>query len=297
MPSDKKLEKEAKKESIDAEMIRELIEELREMPNGSETSIRQIVERCGYDANELERNGEFFTIFYKVCKAAKKEHIALHWPDYGGIPLGLPYNLPFILRNDKGQIKCPRCGSINTARILYGYPLMDEKLKAKIESGKVRLGGCEIWDFNDDRYCNNCKKGFGAEAYIIGENGYELLRDIVNEVTFSRFCSLNMNKSVEINIKKSENGADVKVSKLNLSNDSEYKISAKKWDNFLYVLYHDLYLNDWKHRFNNNNILDGERWKLTVIMKDGRKQTYSGSNGYPPYWNGFEKLMNSFVKK
>lgn len=296
MPSDKELEIERRK-SIDSEMILTLIEELREMDEGTEISVYELVKECGYDAAKLEREDKMWDVLEELEKAARKAHITFDWSAYKNKVVGLPYCIPFVVKNKRAQIKCPRCGSINTARILYGYPSMDEKLKEKIETGKVCLGGCLISNFDNDRYCNNCKQEFGAEAYIRSENGYELLRDIVNEVTFSRFCSLNMNKSVEINLKKSENGADVKVSKFNLSDDVEYKISKKRWDNFLYVLYHDLYLNEWKRRFNNNNILDGEKWKLTVKMKDGINSTYSGSNGYPPYWNGFEKLMNSFVKK
>jgi len=46
--------------------------------------------------------------------------------------------------------------------------------------------------------------------------------------------------------------------------EKEYDISAKKWDAFVGALYYDLYLNDWKHSFNDYNVLDGEEWQLSI---------------------------------
>jgi hypothetical protein len=61
-----------------------------------------------------------------------------------GLAEGLPYNLDFIVRNKKTQIKCLHCGSTNTARYIYGYPLYDEEMQKRLDEGKWVLGGCCI---------------------------------------------------------------------------------------------------------------------------------------------------------
>ncbi|MGL5950955.1 MAG: hypothetical protein ACRCZH_06010 [Cetobacterium sp.] len=42
------------------------------------------------------------------------------------------------------RIKCPACGSRNTARIQYGMPMLDEELQRKLDNKTVMLGGCCI---------------------------------------------------------------------------------------------------------------------------------------------------------
>lgn len=37
--------------------------------------------------------------------------------------------------------KCPACGSLRVASILYGYPAYSEELKRKIELGRIVLVG------------------------------------------------------------------------------------------------------------------------------------------------------------
>ena len=111
--------------------------------NGTEATIAQLVSKCGYDARQLERDDQMLTIYSESVKAARKAHITLDWSAYKDMVVGLPYNIPFVVKNARAQIKCPRCGSINTARILYGMPAMDEELERKINAGKIYIGGCE----------------------------------------------------------------------------------------------------------------------------------------------------------
>ena len=279
-------------------MINDIIEELREMPDGTETTVYRLVEQCGYDAKELELNDEMFTVYSDLCKAARKAHIKLDWSAYKDMVVGLPYNIPFVVRNAKAQIKCPRCGSTNTARIMYGLPAFDEELMHRIDAGRIQLGGCCITGFDAKRYCNDCKKSFGAEAQIANGEELEVFADVVTEVQFSRTVYLRPFPPTQLTIRKTDKGAHVKV----CGNDDyipfekEYDISAKKWDAFVGALYYDLYLNDWKHSFNDYNVLDGEEWQLTIKLTNHRKRTYSGMNGYPPYWEELVKLLKPFMK-
>lgn len=38
--------------------------------------------------------------------------------------------------------KCPSCGELPMASILYGYGEMDSALEQKIKEGRISLGGC-----------------------------------------------------------------------------------------------------------------------------------------------------------
>jgi len=58
---------------------------------------------------------------------------------------------------------CPKCGSKNIARYLFGLPDFDnKKLCAQVDAGKIVLGGCVIeQDVSPKYYCNDCDESFG----------------------------------------------------------------------------------------------------------------------------------------
>lgn len=63
---------------------------------------------------------------------------------------------------ETGVVRCPQCGSLNLARILYGEPPSDAKLDAEIQAGEVVLGGCVV-DVDDPDYrCRQCGTAFGS---------------------------------------------------------------------------------------------------------------------------------------
>ena len=280
------------------DIVETLIEELREMQNGTEATIVQLVSKCGYDARQLERDDQMLTIYSESVKAARKAHITLDWSAYKDMVVGLPYNIPFVVKNARAQIKCPRCGSINTARILYGMPAMDEELERKINAGKIYIGGCCITGFDEKYYCNACKKKFGAVAQIKNDEEIEFLADAVAGFTFSRTEYLQPFQPTQVTITKTAMGAHVKASGAadDLPFESEYNISKKKWDSLVDALYYELFLNDWKHHYNDYDVLDGEEWQLTIKFTERRKSTYTSMNGFPPYWGELVKLIKPFMK-
>jgi len=281
------------------DVIECLIDELREMPEGTETTVYCLLEQCGFDAKQMEQNDEMFGIYDAVCKATRKAHITLDWSKYKDMVVGLPYNIPFVVKNARAQIKCPRCGSKNTARILYGLPAFNETLEAKLNAGKIHIGGCCITGFDAKYYCNDCKRKFGAVAQIANGDSIEFFADAVTGISFSRKEYRSPWSPGQVAIKKTATGAHVKAAgTLNeIPFESEYDITSKKWDALIDSIYYDLFLNDWKHTFNDYSVLDGEEWKLVVKLSDGRKKTYSGSNGYPPYWEELVKLMKPLIKQ
>ena len=75
-----------------------------------------------------------------------------------------------VSKFENDEVKCPYCGSTDTARILYGKPFFSDELQKQLDSGKVRLGGCciHVVEAEDgtmvrtdpERYCNHCGKEF-----------------------------------------------------------------------------------------------------------------------------------------
>ncbi len=120
-----------------------LIEDLRECEDGTDITTWQLVKAAGYDMDDFQE-WDLFDVHDALFKAAKANRITLDMSAHEGKVEGLPFNLDFIVRNKKAQIKYPRCGSINTARYIYGYPLFDEEMQKKLDEGKWVLGGCCI---------------------------------------------------------------------------------------------------------------------------------------------------------
>ncbi len=52
--------------------------------------------------------------------------------------------------------KCPECGQVPLASVLYGMPAFDEELERKMKEGKITLGGCCI-SLDDPAWeCTHC---------------------------------------------------------------------------------------------------------------------------------------------
>ena len=58
------------------------------------------------------------------------------------------------MRTDAPPRPCPRCGSTDAIRIIYGMP--DHDLFAASERGEVALGGCVIGDESPNYECRGC---------------------------------------------------------------------------------------------------------------------------------------------
>ncbi|MBL4933201.1 hypothetical protein [Clostridium paridis] len=60
--------------------------------------------------------------------------------------------------------QCPKCGSKNTLKIIYGFP--SHELLLEVEAGEVKLGGCCIFEGNPEYYCKDCKCEWSREQAI-----------------------------------------------------------------------------------------------------------------------------------
>ncbi|MDD3366481.1 MAG: hypothetical protein WCS59_00560 [Sphaerochaetaceae bacterium] len=60
--------------------------------------------------------------------------------------------------------KCPKCGSTNTVRILYGFPAPEAVSLA--EQGKVILGGCCVTLTDPEFHCKDCEHEWRKHAAV-----------------------------------------------------------------------------------------------------------------------------------
>ena len=230
-----------------------IIVDLIECEDGTVTSTYELAQQYDY-------KDDLFALHTALCKAARANKIKLDFSEYDGQLLGLPYNIPFTVRNQKAQIKCPRCGSTDTARHIYGLPAYNEKMQKMLDKGKWTLGGCLVTgvevngqyvNTNPSRHCNTCNKDFGTPPLLITKkkNTVEDYRDIVTAIKFS--IGGFFEGHTEITIKKNKNGAVVKVTGFRLNKIDEMipdqrQITFAKWNKIVYTLYGSMYLHEWK---------------------------------------------------
>ena len=283
----------------------ELTEELRECEDGIVISTWELAKQAGYD--DLEFN-DLFALHDALVRTTKRNKIRLDMSEHDGKEEGLPYNLPFTVRNKKAQIRCPRCGSTNTARYIYGYPLFNEKLQKKLDEGKWVLGGCliNIAEVNGKqvnlmpaRQCNHCHKDFGMPPVLFNrKNGTgEDYRDIVQSIRLS--VHEYRGGHIEITVTSNENGAIVSA-----YNDSDplhmfdnRQITEEKWDRIVHALYDRMYLHEWKKKYKTSEVvLDGTEWNLEIRLTNRRVRHYHGSNAFPPYWKELTRLFKNIIR-
>ena len=284
----------------------DLIEDLREMEDGTAITTWQLLKALGYDMDEFEFM-DLFEVHAAIFDAARRHHITLDMSAHDEKVEGLLYNLDYIVHNQKAQIKCPHCGGRNTARYIYGYPAFTDKMEKMLDAGKWVLGGCCIYSVEVDgehvntvpaRHCNDCKKDFGTEPLLIDKKTgtAEDFGDIVTGIKFS--VGGYFGGYTDVTITKNEKGARVKVQKM-LEPDEhpvDRQITPSKWRNTLNRLYGQMYLHEWKKRYVDPHVLDGTQWELTITLAGGRKRSYYGSNDYPPYWTELKKIFREYTK-
>lgn len=217
--------------------------------------------------------------------------------------------------------KCPYCGSRNISTYKYGFPLFDEKMQKKLNSGEWILGGCclnivgegqNTVVMDPSRRCNDCKKDFGKPPVIVSRKNKKVedYGFIVTGIKF--FVGGYGGPNTRIEIKKTIDGARISIyvfpieylsEKIDLSDPKsiprypkKIKISSEKWISLLNTLYNDMHLHEWKKRFVDPDVLDGTQWSLEIMLTNRRKRTYYGSNAYPPYWKQLLNVMKKYAE-
>jgi len=71
-----------------------------------------------------------------------------------------------MIASKKKPNKCPECGSKKVATILWGLPLMNQKVERDLKEGKIVLGGCIITENDPVWQCIECD----VQIYKEGRN-------------------------------------------------------------------------------------------------------------------------------
>ena len=133
-------------------------------------------------------------------------------------------------------------------------PAFSEELQAKLDSGKLHLGGCCISGVPDEngdminldpgRYCNDCHKDFARPPYLVSKDhsSAEAYADIVTGIRFSYGGFFQGH--TEITIKRNKNGAIAVVSQFPYESKPvpDRQITALRWMRLVNRLYSELYL-------------------------------------------------------
>lgn len=75
------------------------------------------------------------------------------------------------------------------------------------------------------------------------------------------------------------------------------EMTEKEWKRIIAQLYEKLYIHEWKKRYDNPFVLDGEQWELEIHLSKGRKRLYYGSNAYPALWEELKSVFRPFFKE
>ena len=192
-------------------------------------------------------------------------------------------------------MKCPRCGSKETARILYGMPASSEELEIKLQSKKLYLGGCCVTGQDPKYHCFGCNRDFGTPPFFDGKNGTEDYRKAVLGLSFGVGGFFQGVKRVLIDA-----ADDRIVLRVELPFNEVFlcrKMEPEEWAGLLERLYCKLYIHEWKKRFDSEHVCDGEQWSLELKLSGGRVRNYYGNNEYPPYWKELLKTFEPFFKE
>ncbi|MBQ7992549.1 MAG: hypothetical protein IJ252_05910 [Solobacterium sp.] len=293
-----------RKETIKS-IVSAMINDLRECEDGTETTTYELVSR--YRKYGIE-DKDLFEVDRLLFKEAGKSRIFLDNSRYDDLAVGLPYNIPFIVDNKHAAIKCPYCGSLSTARYIYGNPSDPEGLRKKIKAGKVVLSDCDIEPVyvNDNpvlaeprRFCNDCERDFARLPFLIDEEEGtgEDYRDITESIQFSIYAAFR--GTTEITVAKKEKGASVHIKEQispEETKEKDQKITNAKWKKILDTLYCGLFIHEWEQVYNNPGILDGIKWTLNIQLTENRSLHISGSNAYPPYFDELKEVFSPFTE-
>jgi len=273
------------------------------MEDGAVTTTAELL---ALDEEEDFTDEELITIHNHLFKVARANHITLSMKEHNGEE-GLPFNLTYVVKNKRAQIKCPYCGSKNTARYLYGMPVMNPAIEEAINKGKLILGGCcllvthvngEFEEINPQRKCNDCGKDFARPPILVSKDREfgEFYYDIVTGISFE--IGGFFQGWTKVDIVQEGNGATVFVSITSPEQmvDEQKTITNRKWGNIINELYCNMYLHEWKNDYTDPDVLDGEQWSLEIRFTNGRKKQYTGSNAYPPYWKELCKIFKEYAK-
>lgn len=200
---------------------------------------------------------------------------------------------------------CPKCGSRDTARIIWGEPCYSLELNTELEKGYVFFGGCCI-PIPEPRYhCNKCKDDF---AYRRTKPGVYFGNMISTGIITKFHCNIGgyfgRNYVCGIDIEQygrclryvSNEGIHYDIDDEGLA-QSDIKLDIPLSEENMVKFTEDImkcYPGEWKTKYINKDILDGYSWELDIELDSGERIASYGINKEAPYWNSLIRVLKKY---
>lgn len=180
-------------------------------------------------------------------------------------------------------VKCVKCGSNNTAEYLYGLPLMNEELEQNIEQGKVKLGGCEVSDFDPKYHCNECDNDFGFSAKRLCNGEFT---DYIEDTYYLEFGISYDNFLCVDDSKVIFEKKDDKYSVTFLRNGKKYEkeITEKVYKYNISTFFEKAYILEWEKDCIREKSTINTRWKYVIKCEGMPTIENCGKDYFPPYY-------------
>ncbi|MDO5717825.1 MAG: hypothetical protein Q4P34_02480 [Tissierellia bacterium] len=178
------------------------------------------------------------------------------------------------------NLKCPKCGSKETRKYLYGFPQRD------YDSSNYILGGDILFESNPVYHCLNCEGDFGIMAGDVAGTNIPS-----NHNLSGLLFDLDKSEEIQIHIEIKEykdqiRYKSIRYNPINKSKEEKSKkIEKSDWEIIRNRLVNEIFILDWPQR-NDDRLID-TNWILDIFFSNGVEIKYSGYNDEFPYYDEF----------
>lgn len=173
---------------------------------------------------------------------------------------------------------CPRCGSINTAKILYGEPSIDYMDNPQ----PIVLGGCVVGINSPSTCCLSCDYRWGGKS----------TRFLSDMTLFQAKVGGYFGPSYSLVLDPAKGTITYQYAKDGSIIDVQTKpLTTDVWSKLIKGLISCEFV-DWLSEYITQGVMDGTSWGVEVGLPYGKSICKHGSNGYPGRWSQFCRLMS-----
>lgn len=217
------------------------------------------------------------------------------------------------------RVRCPRCGSMETAQYFYGLPGPELYEGTRATLGDYIIGGCCIRcvpgmmgdiEINPRYRCRACKRDFGSTAKYRVKGTKDLFDTCTDGAYMVRFRSSGYGGptyEIELALERVSLLYSPITGSASLDNGVEgidgaliktLPLDDKRFRHVIRSLFTRLHVGDWKKRYWDPNILDGNQWELRIdLLWAARPLVIYGSNDYPPNYRRLLRLFRPFFRE
>jgi hypothetical protein len=185
----------------------------------------------------------------------------------------------------KRKLICPKCGSSNGVKIVYGYPSAETLEKAEL--GEISLGGCCVSFDDPTSSCKDCDYRWGGKQIELLAEMQSIKASIGGYFGPSYFIEADAARGIVIHrcVVDGFDEAELPVTR---------SFTTGEWSKLIKGLMSCDFI-DWLDQYENNHVLDGTNWHVEVGFDSGNSIVKYGSNEYPGRWKQFCRLLSTFA--